>query len=345
MRQTTLVTIALMLLFTTAFGQSVYSGRELPAFSVETLDGEPFLSSSLQGNPVMLVYVEPEQNRSSELLEDVERMLGRGLTVKVYSISRHRPETWNHNTALLLDSDGQLYSDWRIRVFPVAVLVNVDGVIQKVFHGYTRAEHDELADELRVLSGDISREDLDKARESGAVVGEELPAEEFVQIGQKHWHAGFVDRAREAWENALKLNPELMDARVYLARYFLKTGNADTAATILETPLANSPDCDTWLLDAEIKMTMGDLDAAEAAAESALDLNRRSFDAKLMLAEIYLERGWPEDAQDLVKEVRLLRKEDPRAAYLLGRAAEQQGNMELAIQFYREAFELIQGRR
>lgn len=342
----TLLAVGVLLLTAvpnSAASQSLYDGRQMTSFIAQTAEGEEVDIPLASGQPSMLVYVEPGQNKSDELIDDLQRLLGETPSIQLHLFARSQPDEWNFEQPLLIDSDGSLYNAWRVRVFPVAILVDGEGVVQHVIHGYTRAEHERLAGELKVLAGVMTSDEFESSMEDQPLPDEDLPAEEFVRLGHKHWSQGFADRAREAWERALAVNPNLVEAHSALAGYFLSEGDVEYALQHLEQPLEQNPDSETWLLASRIYLAQGQLVDAEEAAENALDLNRRSHEAKLLLAEVYLVNGWSDEATEMASDVRVLYPDNAHALYLLGRAAEMEGKLEEAIGFYRQAFETKAG--
>ena len=324
-----------------AIGPVHFLNRMLPDFELLMNNGEKLNSSKLKGNATVLLYVDEQQPISVELMEDVAQHAGKRDKLNVFAISRKSLVGTPPPFPTAVDSEGELYDSWRIRVYPVVVFLDSGGVVSAVFNGYTRTERERLKGEIGVITGEMTRDELTAEMEMPNAPLEAVPAEELVHLGQRHWEEGFPDRARETWEEALRRNPKLMDAHLSLLRYAYTVNDSTLAEKHLTPLLSNSPDAETWQLAGRLRLRNGDLDRAEEAAENALDLNRRSSDAKLLLAEVYLGRGMLEDSEQLAGDVLILEKQNAHALYLLARVAEQRGDKDKALAFYRQAFELM----
>jgi len=323
-----------------ASGLSLYPGKTLPPFELGQPDGSRFSSDELKGTPSVIVYVQPEQSRSHELLEDLERLSSGIENLNVVALSATPFEEWTYPFKKYVDPSRSLYEEWRVRVFPVVIFVDAEEIVQASFSGYTRGEHETLSAEFKILTGQITREEWDSSKAEEPVSFETTPTDELMGLGQRHWQDGFPERAKEVWDKVLEKEPDYPNAHLALTRYFLKMGDLPAAIEHVEKPIATNPSEEAWLLAARARLLSEDLKGAEEAAENALDLNRRSFDAKLTLAEVYLAENWLEEAEELVLEVRMMKKDSPRALYLSGRIAEARGDLQEAIKLYREALAL-----
>ena len=125
---------------------------------------------------------------------------------------------------------------------------------------------------------------------------------------------GGADRARSAYEAALRLDPDHLPSLVNLARLERKTGRAERAAQILEAAsrrpaLASEPGL--WVQLSMTERLAGNLADAEKAARHALSL-RRDPGAYEALALVSTARGQQREAELLATSA--LRLDEARAS-------------------------------
>jgi TolB-like protein/DNA-binding winged helix-turn-helix (wHTH) protein len=168
--------------------------------------------------------------------------------------------------------------------------------------------------------------------------------------------------AREAVERALALNPNLAEAHSQMARIkqqvdfdfagadasaqralVLEPGNpeivrsAASSAAIHSDPL----NADSWECLAANEFYMGQLDEAEVDGKKALELNADVWPGPILLSQIYLVQGRPQDA---VRELQLIRYVPVReflnlsADYALGRKKESDAELSKFIAKYHENY-------
>ncbi|HEX03655.1 MAG TPA: tetratricopeptide repeat protein, partial [Bacteroidetes bacterium] len=155
------------------------------------------------------------------------------------------------------------------------------------------------------------------------------------------WDEGFQDRAREQWELSIEKDPSFALPWISLTRFYLALDDVSSAKSKVDNAMKIAISYEALILSARCNIILGNLENAEENLEAALDINRMSIEAKLGLAEVYLGYGEIADATSLVNEVLLMEKTNSRAYYLLGRAAELQGDIAKANELFKMALEII----
>lgn len=135
---------------------------------------------------------------------------------------------------------------------------------------------------LRVGKSDLAREAFVTAANLRGDVGEN-----WAYLGIAEANLGRTSQATDAFRKALELNPDLIRARLNLARLEMRGGNAERAAELLEAGLARLPHLDhpseigtlRYLLGAAYIM-LGKNDAAAAQLKVALEQARDDNDRR-----------------------------------------------------------------
>lgn len=138
--------------------------------------------------------------------------------------------------------------------------------------------------------------------------------------------AGRAEEAARSFERALELDPDLYEAAYFFARHCFATGDLGRAVSLFERAARLNPeDCQAILLVAQVHVSLGDPEAAEAArrrgvalAEERLrrvpdDVRTRYLAANALVALGERERGlaWARMARSLAPD-------DPMVLYNLG---------------------------
>jgi len=185
------------------------------------------------------------------------------------------------------------------------------------------------------------REALAQYEAAAGVAGERpLP---LIGIGGMHLRLGKPKDALAAYERALALEPDNLDALSGRAAALFATGRRDQAADVqqqiatlreaplaapsvpaeLQTPLtraetlaiggeqardADQPEAaiDAWLAEAREEAAARQFDAALDSALRALSLDTGSTRVHLALTRIYFERGWDTEAAERARMLRRL---------------------------------------
>jgi tetratricopeptide (TPR) repeat protein len=157
-------------------------------------------------------------------------------------------------------------------------------------------------------------------------------------LGLAQHAAGHANDAAAAYQRALALNPNLLEAHFNLGCLLLEQNNPAAAKSELTTYALSRPkDVNGWLKLGAAQWRLRDAAAAERSYAEALNLNKQLSEAWNTLGLVQLQRNRPADAaRDFTAA---LRCQPDYAPALLNLAIIQQqhlGNRPLALQKYRE---------
>ncbi|MDR4483501.1 MAG: tetratricopeptide repeat protein [Nitrospirales bacterium] len=163
-----------------------------------------------------------------------------------------------------------------------------------------------------------------------------------------HFHLGLIDqqdmKMKEAiyhFEEALKHNPDFVQALSHIANARLSMGEALQARERVQQQIERSPTNPYFYnLSGRLWMQEKQTDQAEKAFKHALDLNDQLQDSYMNLAELYHRTNRVDEA---VMEYERLLDKNPKAAFahmILGMMAEQRNEVEKAELYYRKTLEI-----
>jgi tetratricopeptide (TPR) repeat protein/GT2 family glycosyltransferase len=139
-------------------------------------------------------------------------------------------------------------------------------------------------------------------------------AEEYLVMGNSLLENDKLDLAVNCYQNAVKLNPNLKDARNKMAEVWQQLGRWDEAVAYYQSLINSNPNsAEAYQLLADALVEKGDLDAALEHYQKVKELAPETKDAGSKLGNIY---------------------------YLQGEELEKEGKKEEAIAAYRRAVEL-----
>lgn len=177
-----------------------------------------------------------------------------------------------------------------------------------------------------------------------------------------HYHLGAVsdrlgatEAALKSYQEALRLNPGMPEARQALYGYYLQQGvmfrlnkQSDNAIRAFQQALSYNPDSATahFELGQEFEQR-NQFDEAIAAYQESLKYEANNSGPHIRLAAIYSTQGRHEQAVREFQEVLRLNPDDPAAHYGLGVAYNTLGQREQALASLKLAvrFYLIAGKR
>ncbi|GBE28995.1 tetratricopeptide repeat protein [bacterium BMS3Bbin04] len=317
-------------------------GSNLSDFSASDTAGERFTIDDLIGHPTLIIYLRADHERSENLLFDSSQWVELIGILDIVAIS-NEPIQGSYNfpndIRILLDTDREIYGAWKIRVLPTAVFVDEKGIVQSIFKGYGLNTGDKILAEITTFTG--IGQPIAATPTEDEFSGIEDASIRHYRLGNKLWDEGFQDRAREQWELSIEKDPSFTLPWISLTRFYLALDDVSSAKSKVDNAMKIAISYEALILSARCNIILGNLENAEENLEAALDINRMSIEAKLGLAEVYLGYGEIADATSLVNEVLLMEKTNSRAYYLLGRAAELQGDIAKANELFKMALEII----
>lgn len=159
----------------------------------------------------------------------------------------------------------------------------------------------------------------------------------YILFGKGHlaFQAGQMDVAKEDVEQALKLKPDLHDARALLARINMSLGNVPDSLALMEQLLKDNPDSRQYhIAYARLLTETRDYKAARRQFEKLLKKYPDDAEILYALALLSIEAEQLDLAEQfLLKVVKGGRNTDD-AYYFLGGIAESRGEYDQAIQWF-----------
>src|SRR6185312_7527679 len=209
-----------------------------------------------------------------------------------------------------------------------------------------------LYEELASASGNKS-EYVNKAIENYRLTIKEDPSTSFLveDIAELYRMSGRIREAVQEAEDAIKANPNDLNARRVLARiYTQQIGDSQTnkidqgmlhkAVEQYQLITDHDPkDVDSLIMLGRLEKLMQNTPEAEKAFQKALDQDSGNEDALSGLAMVYADSGDARRASDLLEK---LTKKDPspRSFAMLATSYEQMHDYSLAATAYRQALKL-----
>jgi len=159
-----------------------------------------------------------------------------------------------------------------------------------------------------------------------------------IQLGDLQLRKGDVGAARAAYQRALAIDPQSIDAVTGLAAVDLRTGKGPDARARVDAALAKRPDSVALLLLAgRVAAQMKDYAASEQAFRRVLELDSSNVDVYGLLGNLYQAQGRTDQA--ITEFERLAAKtEKPAGVHtLIGTLLESQDKVEEAKKRYEQA--------
>ncbi len=191
-----------------------------------------------------------------------------------------------------------------------------------------------VRDQLESTREDVARLLADPASEPTALAGA------FGLLGQTYLLYSITSSAETCFRNAAALAPQDYRWRYYLGVIEQQSRRFEAALESFDQALELNPgDLPSLLRQAQIRLALNDLEAAEAGFAPLADEPRVTEAARYGLGQIALRRGETERAVELFQAVLRDQPEATGAAYQLGMAYRKLGDLERA-----RAHLAIQGR-
>jgi Tfp pilus assembly protein PilF len=147
--------------------------------------------------------------------------------------------------------------------------------------------------------------------------------------------------ARMAWDRALAIDPENVDALGGIAALDTAAKKPAQARAFIEARLAKQPDRPgLLLLAAKVRMATGDTAGTEAALKKLLEVDPQNLQAYGFLGQIYVKQKRIADAKREYAAVIRQRPRSVPAHTMLGLLAEAENDIPRAIEWYQKAVQL-----
>jgi Tfp pilus assembly protein PilF len=152
-----------------------------------------------------------------------------------------------------------------------------------------------------------------------------------------------LESAKIELEQALQLDPFLVDAHVLSCRIGQREGDYEEALSACRRAIDIAPDYPD--LHYHLALTcraLDDLEQARAELERALELRPEYGAVLLELAGVALDLGQIERAEQCLEDYAACAEPDAQHAFLLGRCYEEQGQAKRAREQYEKAAQDVQ---
>jgi len=293
-----------------------------PDFTLKDLQGMDRTLSAQKGSVVVIGFVKPDQDRSIKVLNALEEVSGTlkndGVTVWAVSAKSDDPasipglvEKLSLEYPLLVDEEQKIYGEYGLFTFPVTAIIDQEGNFVFEYSSYGGDYTETIVNEAKMLLGLISREEMEKASEKTEIVEkskEEKDADRALQMGKMLLTRGFGTKALPKFEQALSLNPALVEAR---------------------------------LLSGEIYVKDEQYDKAREQFEKVFEVDANSNEAKVGIASVYIAEGKLDEAETQLQQAITLNPDPTLAMYRLGQVYEKKGDVQKAMETYRKALERV----
>lgn len=148
---------------------------------------------------------------------------------------------------------------------------------------------------------------------------------------------GNVQRADERLDRLAASHPDLPELWLAKTRIALQQGHAAVARDAAKRGLELAPDDSRLvLLLAQAQLRLGNVDAAEAQLNALIEQHADAPELRLALAQLYLGEGYPDPAKRLLLPLIDSEPSPPLAFIMLGSIAEQEGEIDNALLYYRQ---------
>jgi len=165
------------------------------------------------------------------------------------------------------------------------------------------------------------------------------------RLGRVSERLGAIDTALKSYQEALRLNPGMAEAKQALAGYYINRGvgfrlnNQSSEATqAFQQALTYDPTSIGAHFElGQVFEQQNQLDNAGTEYQETIKLDANHSAAHMRLANVYASQGRHQDALKEFQEVLRLNAEDPAAHYGLGVAYSELGQREQAIASLKQA--------
>lgn len=211
---------------------------------------------------------------------------------------------------------------------------------------------DEPEGEIRETPEEVSYEDAesvfgekryDEAVELFSVYAEHHPQNPwgFYMLGLSAWKAGWHERAEEAFNRTLELDPEHRKGRLNLSRVYLETGRSEEALGLVESVLESEPESNAALrLRGRAYHELGRLDEAVESYQDAILVDDQDTWSMNNLGLILIEQERFQEALAPLARAVEIREDVAIFQNNLGMALERTGHFRAAEEAYRLALSI-----
>lgn len=139
-------------------------------------------------------------------------------------------------------------------------------------------------------------------------------------LAQYHVRNNQVEKAVEAYQNALKKDPHAAVLLTELAALYVRQGKIDDALKLSEEAIANDPGHEqAYMLLGQLYASSGQNSKAASAYQRVLQMNPRNAEVHLLLGTLYAQEGRFTEAMEVFDRLQRLLPDHPMAVYYKAR--------------------------
>jgi putative PEP-CTERM system TPR-repeat lipoprotein len=203
--------------------------------------------------------------------------------------------------------------------------------------GFTNPEMDRAATRALLLQ----RQFEDALGEIDKRASSDFDAGWLVLRGQAELGLQNTEKAKQAFDAALKNDPSNTEARRGLARIGLITGDSEAAELQLDQALKSEKnDVQTWILKGELELSLQKAESAQKSFEKALALSPGSAAARMGIVRAMLAQGKSAEASEHLDVLTKASPKHPLVNYLKALAARQNNDLDGAQAALREVLQV-----
>jgi tetratricopeptide (TPR) repeat protein len=154
-------------------------------------------------------------------------------------------------------------------------------------------------------------------------------------LGRKYFEKGVYDKAIFFYQNALAMDPGLIDALIDLAYSYQWVGDKKKAIELFEKALTFRQDNDLRAALAQSYAWAGEYKKAISVYEG-LEGTMGSVKIKKELAQVYIWDGQYDKAKNILTQLLVKHPADREAKLLLAKALQYSGESKMAVDMYEE---------
>lgn len=233
----------------------------------------------------------------------------------------------------------------------IRVHARIDRALQRVHAGDDRGaisrlkplldEHPDLVPPRNAIAGaELRLGNIEEAARhyEKSLANDPAQPEVLVQLAKIDLRTGNTELARQRLTGAIELAPDSTDAMILLGQLELRSGDRHNAKRWYERAIEAEPSRpDAYMLLGETYFRDRDFEAAKRAYERGLDVSPGNFVGLLQVGICELQLRDAKTAEDYFWRAAKLEPRSWRPAYNLACARVQQGDLDSAVAYLREA--------
>ena len=211
----------------------------------------------------------------------------------------------NINFPLLIDNERQLYGDYGIRVFPTTMIINKEGVLVDSIPSRPASYRLKLNGYIKKALGEIDEEGLETMLhpKREAVDDAALEANRLYNLSLKFVNMRMYDQAIESAANSIKAKPDLTKSHILIGYLYLEVNEAEKALEAFDRALELDPEShDAQTGRGSALIMMGEIDNAIEILTTAALANPYPQKTYYELGKAYEIKGDKDKSVEMYKK-------------------------------------------